>query len=284
MKRNLLDLTQNILSALNSDEVNSISDTTESRQVAEIIRTTYYNLLVRAELASHRKLFQLTSSGDPTSPVLMYKPEESVVKLEWIKYYDSSTTDTTDSFDFIHDLNVDLEDNDSGGDLATSFKYVKILPIREFLDMTDMFNATESNVDTFEFTAQLTSSQVADTFSFNYRTDKQPQYCCILQNYYFIFDSYDSTQDDTLQTIKTRCLGIITPSFTLADDFIPDLDDWAFPLLLNEAKSLAFYELKSSSHPQAEREIHRQWTSLQKNRDIIERPSYFNNLPNFGRR
>jgi len=37
MKSTVLDMTQSILSGLGSDEVNSISDTTESLQVAEVI-------------------------------------------------------------------------------------------------------------------------------------------------------------------------------------------------------------------------------------------------------
>jgi len=78
MKRTLLDYTQSILSSLNSAEVNSIGDTTESLQVAEILRTTYYNILGRAELPEHEKLFQLTSSGDPTKPTLMFRPNEGV--------------------------------------------------------------------------------------------------------------------------------------------------------------------------------------------------------------
>src|ERR1700704_6434506 len=90
MKRTLLDYTQSILSSLNSAEVNSISDTTESLQVAEILRTTYYNILGRAELPEHEKLFQLTSSADPTKPVLMFRPNEGVAKLNWIQYFNTN--------------------------------------------------------------------------------------------------------------------------------------------------------------------------------------------------
>ncbi len=50
--------------------------------------------------------------------------------------------------------------------------------------------------------------------------------------------------DTTLQTSKTLCYGQIIPTFTLEDSFIPDLDDTQFPLLLNEAKAIAFVELK----------------------------------------
>src|SRR5216684_912961 len=89
MKRTLLDMTQNILSALNSDEVNSISDTTESLQVAEILKTTFYNIMSRSSAPLQEELFQLDSSLDSTQPVLMYRPDH-IAKMEWIKYFDTS--------------------------------------------------------------------------------------------------------------------------------------------------------------------------------------------------
>ena len=43
-KMTLLEMTQNILSAMDSDAVNSIGDTVESLQVADVIVETYYEL------------------------------------------------------------------------------------------------------------------------------------------------------------------------------------------------------------------------------------------------
>src|SRR5260221_5182730 len=99
--------------------------------------------------------------------------------------------------------------------------------------MVNSLDTSLSNVGSFIFKDQLyTNSEVLDSFKINFRNDKQPQYCTVIQNYYFIFDSYDSTQDTTLQSSKTMCLGFITPSWQTVDTFIPDLDDWAVPLLL----------------------------------------------------
>ena len=46
-KLTVLEIVQNILSDLNSEEVNSISDTIEADQVAEIVKTTYLDLVPR---------------------------------------------------------------------------------------------------------------------------------------------------------------------------------------------------------------------------------------------
>src|SRR5258705_4723346 len=105
MKRTLLDMTQSILSSLSSDEVNSISDTTESLQVAEIIRTTYFNMISRLGVVNHKQLIQLDPSLDPTMPVLMYIPQ-GISNIEWLKYFDSNVLDT--ALGSIHDINVDI--------------------------------------------------------------------------------------------------------------------------------------------------------------------------------
>ena len=90
MQLTLLEMVQSILSSMGSDEVNSIGDTTESLQVADIIKQTYMNMLGRYDLPSHNQLFQLQASGDPASPVLMQFPA-GVTRVEWLKYFDRAT-------------------------------------------------------------------------------------------------------------------------------------------------------------------------------------------------
>ena len=53
MKYTLLEMTQDILSNMSSDEVNSISDTPESLQVATIIKQKYYDIVSRGDLPEH---------------------------------------------------------------------------------------------------------------------------------------------------------------------------------------------------------------------------------------
>lgn len=248
-KLTLLDYTQNILSALSSDEVNSIGDTTESLQVAEIIKTSYFNIISRANLPDQKKLFQLDASQSILEPVLMFSPEEIKI-VEWIQYYD---------------------------DAATMYQYVSIVPLQQFADYVNGYSLSEDNVETMSLTIDN------ETFSFNYRNDIQPKYCTVLSNYYVIFDSYDATVDSTLQSSKTRCHGLSTPIFRMEDAFIPVLDEAQVPLLLNEAKSLAFLELKQLTHAKAEQEARRQWNTLQKDKSIDNKPSSFDQLPNLGR-
>ncbi len=364
-KFSLLDMTQEILSAMSSDEVNSISDTPESLQVATILKRKYYDIISRGDLPEHNQVFQLNPSLDSTSPVLMYIPD-GIGRVEWIKYYDTNPANNSNSQNdqygaySQHDVNTDLQNNSGGwsttstttntialgsvtftvpsgltiqiNNMATAtatsssasmsgtvtsysgttlvlqitsikgsgsfsswsitnnngvtdipgYKYVIMLPVRQFLDMTNTLNLSDPDVESFTFADD--SNKFNGNFTFFYKNDRQPQYCCILSNYYVIFDSFDNTQDSTLQGSKSMCFGQVVPTFQLVDTFIPDLDAQQFPLLINEAKALAFYELKQQTHPFAMQEVKRQWSTVQNNKSINNRPKYFDEFPNFGRR
>lgn len=282
-KFTLLNMTQEILSALSSDEVNSISDTTESLQIATILKRKYYDIISRGDLPEHNQVFQLSPSLDASQPTLMFIPD-GVGHVEWIKYFDSNVFDGDSVANSgSHDINVDIVDgNDSSITSPPGYKYVTMLPIKQFLDTINAFNPSENDVEAFTF--QDTSNQHPSSFTFYYKNDSQPTCCCILSNLYVIFDAYDSTQDSTLQASKTMCFGQVVPTFQMVDSFIPDLDSQQFPLLVNEAKSLAFYELKQQPHALAAQEVKRQWSTVQKNKSINNRPTYFNELANFGRR
>ena len=250
MKMTLLELTQNILSSMDSDEVNSYSDTTESRQVAEIIRTAYYNIIARAQLPEHQDLFSLDASGDTALPVLMYKPE-NVRKIEWIKY----------------------DKSDSGVASEPEYDYVTFLPLAQFLNIVHKLDPDETNVDSLTLNDHI----------YYYRNDIAPTYYTVIGDYNILFDAYNEDVDDTLQETKTICFGQIQPTFTLDDDFTPDLDAAQFPLLLNEAKSLAFLELKQMTNEKAEQESRRQWRTTQHTKKL-QKTSPFDELPHFGRK
>lgn len=353
MKQTLLSMTQDILSSMSSDEVNTISDNPESMQVANIIKQKYFDIVTRVPLPEHEMLLQLDPSLDEDSPVLMYVPD-GVANIKWVKYFDSNVNDGTSVAS--HGVNTDITNNTTvwattsftsntigtgnktftvsaglhvtagqsvvamvdinntmtgtvvsyvgttlvinvtttkgGGTYSswsissgTSIPYgpgyldVVILPNREFIDMVSKFNPSETEVNSFSLSDQSTGKN----FVFYYKDDRQPQYCTIIKNFYVVFDSYDNTQDSTLQSDKSMVFGQMNPTWRMEDTFIPDLADEQFPLLLNEAKALAFFELKQQPHQLALQETKRGWSNIQKNKAVANRPTPFNELPNFGR-
>lgn len=281
MKYTLLQMTQDILSSMSSDEVNSISDTTESLQVATIVRQKYFDIINRLGLPRNYQLVQLESSDDPTKPTLMYVPD-GVSDIKWIKYFDNNPLDGNTSDDFAHDLNVDLTSTVNAGVAPPGYLYVTVLPNDEFLDYVLAFSTVDTDVLSYQLSD--TSNGFDGTFTINYKNDQQPTYCTVISNYYVLFDSFDSSLDSTLQSSKSMCYASIIPDFQMIDTFIPDLEEEEFPLLLNEAKSLAWMELKQQAHPLAALETKRGWTAIQQKKALINRPTYFDELPGFGRK
>lgn len=354
----LLDMTQNILSSLSSDEVNSIGDNAESQQIALILKNKYYDIVNRTALPEHEQLVQLEPSLDATAPVEMFIPD-GVTEIKWIKYFNTNTFTDVPFGTEQHGLNVDIvptvlwstnstTTNTIGlglftftvgsavlpakvGQVATAtngansmtgtvtsyvgttmvlnitsrvgsgtfsswvlnaissnnvaipgYQDVVILPLKQFIDRINSYNPEEINVGTYQFTNNING--FPGSYTFYYKNDRQPACCTILSNYNVIFDSYDNTQDSTLQSNKIMCWGRVIPAWEMVDTFTPVLDDEQFTLLLNEAKALAYFELKQSVHPKAEQEIKRGWSNVQKNKSIINRPTYFDELPYFGRR
>lgn len=84
-KMTLLEIVQDILNDMDSDEVNSIGDTVESSQVAQIVKTTYYELFGSRDLPEHQVLGRLDSLGDTDRPNYLKIPE-NVRSIKWIKY------------------------------------------------------------------------------------------------------------------------------------------------------------------------------------------------------
>lgn len=224
-KLTLLEMVQDILSDINSDEVNNIADTTEALQVAQIIKTTYFSLITEGDWPHLRQLDQLDATTTAT-PTHMKMPE-NVQSIEWIKYNKKTTTDTADSYS---DVGFLLPD--------------------DFLSIVLSKKATESTVD------KVTDlSAGVDLYITN---NKAPSYWTSFDDEYIVFDSYDSEVDSLLQNSKTTVMLWREPTFTITDSFVPDLPMKAFPYLLSEAKSVCFERIAQEASGKEEQRASRQ--------------------------
>lgn len=223
MKYTLLDLTQNILSSMDGDEINSISDTVESRQVVEVIKATYFNLVALAELPRDNDLFQLVASGDATLPVTMTLPDNAQAVF-WVKYDYANADDDTVNYQEVHPL-----------------------PFADFIVMATNMNPDETEVISYEYT------NGSATWTLYCRNDVPPRYYTTANDGTILFDAYDSNVDSTLQSSKTMVYGQLAMPWTDNDTFVLPLDDKQFQRLLNEAKALAYAEIKQTAHAKAEK-------------------------------
>ncbi len=253
MKQTLLEIVQEVLESMESDSVNSISDTSEATTVAHIVRRAYWDMIGRLDPPEHYTLFELDATTSST-PVMMTIPTE-IVNIGWVKY-NNATTDDPDP----------------------NFKPVAYLDLSEFLDRSLMLRSSETNVDTFDKTIG------DDSVTFLYTNDAFPTYYTTFDDNTILFNSFFDDYDTNLQKTKTMCYGLSNPTFTLSDSFTPDLDARQFPLLVNEAKALAFAELKQVPHEKAERNARRLWISSQRTKRGVFKRNELDFLPNYGRK
>ena len=219
-------MVQDILSDMDSDEVNSVSDTVEAQQVGQILKTTYYEILDGVDHWPHlNTLVQLEASGDNTKPTHMKMPE-TLQFLNWVKYNKRLSTDTKDKY--------------------TTIDYMEPFDFISYINQRDSSASTTTAVTDFSSVILLV------------RNDRHPTYYTSFDDEYLVFDSHYSTLDDTLQTSKTQAEGPRDVSFTISDTFVPDLPAKAFSYYLAEAKSVAFNALKQSANPKEEQRSKRQ--------------------------
>lgn len=244
-KMSLLELVQDILSDLDSDEVNSIDDTVESVQVAQIVKATYQAMMSSRNWPHQKRLLSLTPSGDDTLPTHMTMQEE-VKEMVGIKYNCAKITDTRRLYQTIHWVEPD-----------------------DFLRISNARNSNDANIDII-----VDDNNVELLI----RNDQPPRYYTSFNDNTLIFDAYDSAVDDTLQASKMQATAYVMLEWVHTDDAIPDLPAEAFTALLEEAKSRAFVKLKQQSDPTAATEARRQqaWLSRKAWRAAggVKYPSY----------
>lgn len=254
MKYTLLELVQLILAAMDSDEVDSISDTVESNQVALLLKALYYDMAVELGLPEHETMFQLDASGDVTKPVLMTVPE-NVTNMHWVNY-DIKLTEET----------------------HVNYREVEFRPFLDFLRHTQQLREETEDV------GEMAVENNGEEFTLLHREDTHPRFYTSTDDHTLIFDAFNSDEDSTLQKSKTLCHGSVWSTFQLDDSFTPDLDPTQFSYYINRAKVRAFAELKQTAHDEAAGESRNQKVVLQKRKRKVPNVPEIRRAPNYGRK
>ncbi|AYP28020.1 tubular protein A [Lentibacter phage vB_LenP_ICBM1] len=231
MKMTLLEMVQNILSDMDSEEINSISDSNEAEQIAQVVKNTYFNMIATRFIPEHSQTIKLTSFSSSARPTHFSFPTR-VKNIEFLDYNVSKSV---------------------GG---VEYRRLKYLSPDEFFGLSDGRDSLSSSV-----------KQVADVGSDSIlliRNDTMPMYYTSFDDDTVVLDSYDASVDATLTSAKTRAYGVKYPTFdAFSDTFVPDIDDTMFPFLLAEAKSTAMSLFKSGSDPKIEQAARRQKVYVQ---------------------
>lgn len=200
-------MVQRVLESVDGQMVESISDTREAMQVANIIKECYEHLLYTRDIKAKSNLVQLHSMSDTTHPTL-FTINNDIEQITLFKYFDKS-----------NDRYVDLTWMDP----------------EQFVDMCLDRNPTKDNV--------MSVKDDASGVRYNVYTDRCPQYFTSFDDLHIVCDAFNSQDSHTLLEEYTTVYGYKQPEFKLEDTFVPDLAPQHFSLLLSEAKVYAGYEL-----------------------------------------
>lgn len=257
-KMTLLEMTQDILNDLDSDEVNSIDDTLESQQIAQIIKTTYFALIDSRNWPHTRKLVQVIPSGNSLLPVFMTL-QDTIKEISLVNYDKAKASDGS----------------------RRKFSEVFYIEPDDFLRRCNNRDNTRGNY--------ITVTDPNNGIQYTVRNDTAPTYYTSFDDRVLVFDSYDDEVDDTLQQHKIQVYAYVIPSWTHTNESIPDLPDNAFTFLLEEAKSRASFKVRQQPDQKAEQEAQRQrkWLARKDRRvgqgirfpDYGRHPTYIQSMP-----
>lgn len=230
-KRTLLQLTQDILNEMDSDEVNSIDDTIESQQVANTIRQCYFEMMANRNWPHLQKFITLDSSADTNFPTRFRIPE---AMKELILF------------------NYDCRRQEDGDRIM--YNEIKYLYPDEFLRFVSRRNNTESNVQ---------AVVLKNGIKLLIQNDQPPRYWTSFDDDHIWLDAFQNDIESTLMSSKTQVQAYMEPIWRHTDTAIPDLPSEAFPALLEEAKSQCFLVYKQMVNNKAEVKAQRQqrWLS-----------------------
>lgn len=225
-KYTVLDMVQSILSSMDGDNVNSIDDTPEALQIAQILQDTFYSQQTTRNWPHTRKLSTLSRTGLGLSEPTHFLLPDGLTELSWLKY------DVTDE-----------------ASVQGKYREIRYMTPEQFTFRLQNRNEVNANV-----------IQVQDLggTTLLIRDDAQPTYWTSFDDTYLVLDSYDAEVDDTLKESKTQALYFEEPSFEILDTHTPNIPTEAFSGLLEEARARAFYSLKQELNPHAEQEARRQ--------------------------
>ncbi len=225
MKYSLLDIVQDVLNDIDSDEVNSIDDTVESAQVAQIVKSTYFAMMSSRNWPHLRKSIQLIPTSDLAQPTHMFVKDD-IKELAFINYDTKKVGETRARYETMHWMEPD-----------------------DFLRMTNAYNSDADNVTSIRDESQL---------DIQIMNDRAPTRYTSFDDKTLVFNAFDSAVESNLESTHVQAMAYVMPKWLPADDFVPDLPDEAFSALMEETKSRASLKLRQVADQKSEQESRRQ--------------------------
>lgn len=243
MKQTNLELVQNILSSMDSDNVNSISDTEEASQVETILKETYENIISRRRWAFLSKTRQLQNVIDLTRPN-KYKIPEAVVRVEEFRYRTNKEGTNPQEY---------------------SWKTLHYLSPADFIDHVQSRNITQLAAEGTAITVEND-----DLVHMYIVTNKEPKYWTSFDDVFIYVDNYVAADGDTVMDFRSSVNVTEQQPFTRGDTEIQFLPPEMFALFLAEAKSTCWLNFKGAANQKAEQVASRQYIKMREEEPTVQ--------------
>lgn len=214
MQLTLLQTVQQYLDATSGFYVDSIFDTDESQQVANISERIYYEMVQEfPHLLFVQKDVTLDAVSDTTKPNFLLIPDSVQSIKDSELYYNISKT----------------------GDLE--YRALKYCSPLEFMSITAQYSSKDTSVDIITGYDNQKMGVINDEF---------PEYFTSFDGVYIVTNAYNSTYDTTLQASKTRVLVSQMPVFLQQDEFVipvpQHLSSTYLSMVLDECFNLVYQQ------------------------------------------
>ena len=237
-KDTVLAIVQQILSDADGDNVNSISDTTESMQCGDLVKDVFDQIVEGYDLTLHNTLQRLSPTGSST-PTIMERPE-GFHNIQYVKY-DKKVTAAGDQ----------------------NFQDVDYITPYEFMTRTSRRPIGDSQ---YEAMTLPDSGHIVIV-----RNNQAPSYYTVLDGYDdLVFDSYDFALESNLQSSKSLAYGTLKPTLTVADATVPNLPQHLMVLLRREVRAMYFDLYKDGLTSEVDRTRRRAEVRAQRQRRMIK--------------
>jgi hypothetical protein len=253
MSRTLLDIVQGILSTLDSDTVNSISDTVEADQVADIVKQCYFDIVDEYQLPGNRVITNLEGVSDVNRPNMLKIPDDTQSLIHW--QYDGRI------------LNSD----------PLNYLPVEYRPPDLFLEEVNR----RDSLETTKYIVVYVQPNVPIITDFT----THPQRWTSFDDKYIVTDNFCLDVDASLQASKTQAWVEKRHIFEKTDEYIPTLPDNLQSILYRTAENMAYALNKQVVNPKLEQKEARLRIRTQRNKHRSQQTeNNFMNGVNYGRK
>lgn len=242
MKYTLLSIVQSFLNRTDGFYVDSIFDTDESQQVAQIAEEVFYSLAEEYRNLLHlQKDINLDAVSDTSRPNYLLIPDNIQRIQDSRLWYNSAKIGDTTS--------------------TLAYKELTYLTPLEFMDLVNsrVVSTDDDNVEKVQGYDGTYMTVINNQF---------PTYWTSFDGEFIVCDSYHKEYDSSLQASKTKMVATVFPRFLQKDDFIIPLPESLQQLYRDSVENEARSALREQQDPVVAQRARRTRIKMQQDKRV----------------